>query len=283
MNILIIGKKGMLGHDLVESMKQMPAVTLTAFDREDLDITDREAVESAVTHLKPDYIFNAAAMTNVDACEENPIKANLVNADAVGYLARAAKSVGATLIHYSTDYVFDGANEEGYAEYDKPNPISEYGKSKYKGEQNALSESSKIYIVRVCWLYGKNRENFVDFLANSARNGVPVKLVEDQFGHPTYTQDIAEKSQLFTGMTLAQPPCGIYHLFNNGKTSRKEQGEHIFELLGQRPPQVEYVSVSSFPGKAPRPKYSILKNTKIADIRDWQEATKDYLGTMSRT
>ena len=277
--------------------------------------------------IKPDLIINAAAMTNVDACEDDQNLAYRINADAVGFIAKAARAIGAQLLHYSTDYVFDGSKEDGFLEDDCPNPISVYGASKLKGEVNALAGNPKTFIARVCWLFGENRNNFVDFIVDCALNDKPMKLIHDQYGHPSFTKDLAEgslksfvdqlsfrRSEASTmsfrrsrateksnhaveagqntnvgagqmleqdcipnvGAGLHPAPYGIYHLFNSGKTSRADQGKHIFTLLNTKP-TVELVSVSEFPGKAPRPKYSILKNTKLPDLRTWQEAISEYV------
>lgn len=260
----------MLGYDLEQLLSAKHE--LTALGHTECDITDTESVESIMRTVRPDYVINAAAATHVDGCEDAQDMAYAVNGDAPGILAASAKKCGAGFLHFSTDYVFDGKNEAGYAENDEPNPLGIYGKSKLKGEINALSENPKTIIARVCWLFGKNRTNFVDFLINATEENTPVKLINDQFGHPSYTKDLAAGS-----LTLIEEERqGIFHLFNSGVASRAEQARYVFEVLGKTPP-AEEVSLEVFAAKAPRPIYSILKNTKLPQLRSWKEAISDYI------
>lgn len=266
----------MLGSDLQLRLADLPGVILAAPAHGELDIGDQSAIFSFVSAFKPDWIINAAAATNVDECESNPRWAYRLNADAVGHLAAAARLFSARLLQFSTDYVFAGDNPQGYDENATPNPISVYGQSKLKGEMNALSVSPSNCVFRVCWLFGKARGNFVDFLKDMAAKNAEVTLIKDQYGHPSFTADLAEAIAAF--IQTPEPQGGIYHLFNSGQTSRLEQGEYVFSLLGQRP-TVHSVSVSAFSGKAPRPAYSLLKNSKLPPLRSWQEATRAYLET----
>lgn len=264
----------MLGSDLHLRLADLPGVILRAPDHSKLDISDRSGIFSLVSTFKPDWIINAAAATNVDECESNPSWAYRLNADAVGHLAAAAQLFSSRLLQFSTDYVFAGDDPQGYDENAIPNPISVYGQSKLKGEINALSLSPLNCIFRVCWLFGKARPNFVDFLKEMAAKNAEVTLIKDQYGHPSFTADLAAAIGAF--LQSPEPQGGIYHLFNSGETSRLEQGEYVFSLLGQKP-VVHSVSVSAFSGKAPRPAYSLLRNTKLPALRSWQEATRAYL------
>lgn len=276
----------MLGSDLKNNFNETPGAELIDLGHKDLDITDNKAVNDMFKAIKPQIVINAAGATHVDSCEENPAWAYKVNGDAVGYLAEAAQNQGAKFVHFSTDYVFDGLNPDGYAENDRPNPISIYGKSKYKGEQNAFAGCKNTVIFRVCWLFGHSRNNFVDFLVEMTEKNAEITLIKDQFGHPSYTKDLAASVRDFVVAPQFQndkSPCyidpivgQIYHLFNSGKTSRLEQGLFILKQLGKIP-KIRPVSVIDFSGKAPRPKYSLLKNSKLPPLRDWRDATKDYI------
>src|SRR3989338_5149412 len=150
--ILVIGKNGNLGSEIV---RQLEDKDVTAWDREDLDVTKRDDVLGEITELKPALVFNCAAFNNVDAAETDPGPANSINGYAPGYLAEACKSVGAILVHYSSDYVFDGASEQGYNEDATPNPIRAYGRSKVLGEGEVKKNTDRYYIIRTSWLFGK--------------------------------------------------------------------------------------------------------------------------------
>lgn len=273
--VLLLGKNGMLGSDLKYILDDTPGIELTAYGHQDLDILKVSDINEKIREIKPDIIINAVAATHVDKCEDEQKWAYSLNADSVGYLAKAAKVNSAKLIHFSTDYVFDGSNPEGYAEDEKTNPISVYGKSKLKGEENVISENGDYAIFRICWLFGKARNNFVDFVKEMSSSQAEITLINDQFGHPSYTKDLATGVKDLLNQNTIELK-GIFHLFNSGITSRLDQAKFIFENLGATP-KIKEVSVKDFLGKAPRPMYSILKNTKLPPLRSWQEATLDYL------
>jgi len=256
---LIIGSNGMLGSDLCKVFPD--AVKLT---HHDLDITDREQVIESILKIKPDVVINAAAYTNVDGCEDNKELAFQVNGYGPGYIAEACARVGAKLVHFSTDYVFDGSKKE-YVESDIPNPINVYGHSKLLGEKKIIENMDDYRIVRISWLFGIHGKNFVETMLKLSGEMDTVKVVNDQFGKPTYTMDLANKIR----ETIELDP-GIYHITNDGVCSWYEFASSIIDNL------IPCTS-EEFPRKAKRPKYSVLTNTKTEPMRHWREALKDYL------
>lgn len=270
MKILILGAKGMLGQELAHVFADYQPILWT---KDDFDITSKFQVYEKIASLKPELIINAAAYTSVDDCETNEDLATKINGQAVGCLAEVANKIGAKLIHYSTDYVFDGKNKEGYGEDDKPNPISAYGRSKLEGElQLKNSKLTDWYIIRTAWLYSMHGKNFVKTMLSLADKGQPIKVVVDQIGSPTYAYDLA----LATRRLLeSQEPSGIYHLTNSSQTSWYGFAQEIFKVFDK---QVNLSSCTTieYPVPAKRPAYSVLRNTKIKPMRSWQEALRAY-------
>ena len=256
--MLILGASGMLGHDLQEVY---PAAVCRGHE---LDITDEAAVSSFILDLKPSLVINAAAFTNVDGCEEEQELAFAVNGEGPGYVAAACHGVGATLVHYSTDYVFDGL-QESYEESDTPNPINVYGASKLRGEQAIMMAMEDYRIIRTSWLFGQHGPNFVETMLRLSTEVETVRVVNDQFGKPTNTRDLALKTP---EIVTAIP--GIYHITNDGVCS-------WFEFASAIIPNVEPCSSGEFLRPAKRPKFSVLENTKTNPMRPWQDALTDYL------
>ncbi|MDN7013580.1 dTDP-4-dehydrorhamnose reductase [Methanoculleus sp. FWC-SCC3] len=257
--VLILGAGGMLGHDLAALFSGARLC-----GHEDLDITDEAAVKAYIRDAKPDLVINAAAYTNVDGCEDEPETAFAVNGDAPGYIAAACREVGAVLVHYSTDYVFDGSETE-YVEADEPNPINVYGASKLRGEQKITENMDDFRIIRTSWLFGRHGKNFVETIRHISQTNETVRIVIDQVGKPTYTMDLAQKTA-----EIAECPRGIYHATNDGVCS-------WYEFARAFVPNVVPCKSSEFPQKAKRPAYSVLVNTKTSPMRPWKEALEDYL------
>ncbi len=256
---LIIGSSGMLGSDLCKTFPD--AVKLT---HHDLDITDREQVIESILKIKPDVVINAAAYTNVDGCEDNKELAFQVNGHGPGYIAEACARAGAKLVHFSTDYVFDGSKKE-YVESDIPDPINVYGDSKLLGEKRIIENMDDYRIVRISWLFGIHGKNFVETMLKLSGEIDTVKVVNDQFGKPTYTMDLASKVK-----EIIELDPGIYHITNDGICSWYEFASSIID-------NVIPCTSEEFPRKAKRPKYSVLVNTKTEPMRHWREALKTYL------
>lgn len=272
--ILIIGGNGMLGQDLNNSFSNDKNYEVTSWDKEDLDITNKEEVLQKISELSPEIIVNAAAYTNVEGCEDNKEICTKVNGRAVRYLARACKEANAILVHYSTDYVFDGNKKEGYKENDtETNPINTYGESKLIGEKEIKRDLDKYYILRTSWLFGKNGKNFVETMLNLAKDHKELKVINDQHGKPTYTSDLAER----TKEIIENPEdFGIYHVTNEDETTWYEFACEIFKQAKKKV-KVTPCTSEEYPTKAKRPHYSSLINTKLPKIRSWREALKDYL------
>lgn len=249
----------MLGSDLCEVFPDSIKMT-----HHELDITDRVQVRSAIEENMPDIVINAAAYTNVDGCEDDKELAFDVNGRALIQIAKSCASIGAVLVHYSTDYVFDGSRNE-YVESDETNPINVYGESKLLGEKN-ITENMKDYrIIRTSWLFGLHGKNFVETMLRLSGEMQTVRVVNDQFGKPTFTSDLARKTPEIIGF-----PPGIYHITNEGPCSWYEFARAAIE-------NVVSCSTDEFPRKAKRPKYSILTNTKTSPMRPWKEALNEYL------
>lgn len=269
---LILGAKGMLGHDLAEVFEDWQPVL---WDIEEIDITDESQVNEKLASLGPELVINAAAYTNVDGAETSKELATRINGDAVGYLVEVCKKIGAIFVHYSTDYVFSGAKVEGYREEDKPAPINAYGLSKALGERNLVNSGSntRYWLIRTAWLFGKHGKNFVETMLRLGKEKKELKVVDDQHGSPTYTLDLARKTR---AIIEEGKLYGIYHLTNSGTTTWYEFAKKIFELAKMKV-KVTPCTSQEYLLPAKRPKYSILINTKLPPMRSWQEALKEYL------
>lgn len=276
MKILITGSKGMLGQDLAKVFADQELFLL---DKEDLNITQAEAVKSTIKELKPDVIINAAAFNAVDEIEKDPTMAMKINGDGPKNLAKVAKEIDAIFIHYSSDYVFDGLKYEGYFETDQPNPINKYGGSKLRGEKNVLEIGGKVYVLRTSRLFGLPalsegaKKSFVDVMRQLVEQKNEFNLVDEEISSPTYTPDLAKRTR---EIIENHASFGLYHVTNQGRCSWFEFAEEIFKQLGKNP-KLNRISADAFPRPAKRPKYSVLLNTKLPPMRFWQEALKEYL------
>lgn len=276
MKILILGARGMLGHDLLEVFKNYQPI---GWDKEDLDIARKKEVEKKIVELKPNIIINAAAYTNVDLAEKEKKLALKVNGYALNNLCEACKKTKSVLVHYSTDYVFSGGKQKGYKEEDRPDkPLNWYGRSKLLGEKLILAHAKKnrnfiYYLIRTSWLFGKHGKNFVSTMLKLAREKKEIKVVNDQFGKPTYSLDLAKATKELIEKKFKR---GIYHLVNEGATNWFEFAKKIFEIKNIK---IKVLPISSKELKrlAKRPKYSILLNTKFPSLRRWEEALEEYL------
>lgn len=256
---LIFGAGGMLGTELFTVFPD--AVKLR---HRDIDIRNREKVIGIIESNEPEVVINAAAYTAVDDCEDNRELANDINGAAPGYIAEGCARTGAILVHYSTDYIFDGTKKE-YVESDTPDPINAYGISKLMGENNIIKNMDNYRIIRTSWLYGAHGRNFVDTMLTLSGKMDIVKVVNDQFGKPTYAPDLARKTR-----EIVMMPAGIYHITNEGVCSWYEFASAIIK-------NAVPCTSGEFPRKAKRPTYSVLVNTKTAPMRHWKDALDEYL------
>ena len=275
MKVLITGSNGMLGHDLIEVLKDKHELILTT--SKTLDVTDRDKTIEIIKENNPDIVINSAAYTDVDGCEINRDLAYAVNGEGVRNLSLACRQADCPLVHISTDYVFDGTARDPIAEDGEIGPISIYGKSKLEGEKAIQEILDKYFIVRTAWLYGINGKNFPKTMLELAENHPEITVVYDEVGTPTYTPDLAWGiSQL-----IETDLYGIYHLTNSGSCSWCEFARYIFEIA-DRDVKVIPVTASEFSRPAPRPSYSVLKNEKWIEngfepLRDYKEAIKEYI------
>ncbi|MBX4188322.1 MAG: dTDP-4-dehydrorhamnose reductase [Candidatus Doudnabacteria bacterium] len=276
MKILILGAKGNLGNSL---MKTFTDLEPEGWDHADLDVSEEQQVWDKITAYKPDVVFNCAAYNAVDKAEEDRITAETVNGYAPGYIARACKSIDAILFHYSSGMVFPGDNKAGYNEEDIPDPVNSYGRSKLQGEMAVQGNTDKAYIIRTCWLYGEmgpgdsNKKSFSDVMLDKVAKGEEIKVVDDEFGNPTYIKDLSQASR---ALLETEKPYGIYHIVNTGVASRFDWANEVFKIKN--------LSVKNEPIKgialvrmAKRPHYEVLNNTKFIELRPWTEALKEYL------
>lgn len=278
--VLLIGADGMLGGELKERLEKTYDVVSTTI--ETLDICDENAVVTKAENEKPYFIINCAAFTNVDGCETNYELANKVNGLALANIAKAAKTVDATLIHISTDYVFPGNLdvEKCYTEDMTPAPVTAYGKTKLLGEQNA-AKAEKYYILRTAWLYGLGGKNFVKIMLKLAKDRDEISVVCDQHGSPTSTTTLCK---IIEQIMEKEPEYGIYHSTNEGFTTWADFAKKIFELAGvttKVKPITSEEYKAMYPQSSDRPKNSKLSKEKLHNIgiypENYEDALKEYL------
>ncbi|MFG0773303.1 dTDP-4-dehydrorhamnose reductase [Vibrio plantisponsor] len=268
MRVLITGCNGQVGHCLTERLKDK--ADLLALDYEELDITDQAAVFSVVSEFLPDYIINAAAHTAVDRAEQEVELSNTINRDGPQYLAQAAESCGAVILHISTDYVFDGTGEQPYIESDLTSPQGVYGLSKLAGEQAVANECSKHLILRTAWVFGEHGNNFVKTMLRLAETRDELNIVGDQFGGPTYAGDIADALIAMVDYIEQgqQPAWGVYHFAGMPYASWYEFSAKIFQLAETKgvlakQPKIASIPTAAYPTPAKRPANSRLDCSKI--------------------
>ena len=276
MRILIVGNRGMLGTELMKAFA--PVDTTTGLDVAELDITEPGQCDARVRELQPEVILNAAALTAVDYCELHEEEAFRVNAQGAGNLAAAAASTGALIVHYSTDYVFDGGRPEPYCEEDPTGPRSAYGRSKLRGEEMVRSFRTEHLILRTAWLFGCHGKNFIRTVLQAARGHQPLRVVDDQRGSPTYARDLAACTVKLVGAGSR----GTYHVTNSGACSWYELAHFSVEYSGITEVTVSPVSSSEYRRPAPRPANSVLVNSRLQRegfglLRSWQDAVREYI------
>jgi len=270
MRIAITGARGQLGISLQDVLTSEDVIPL---NRPEYEITD-SGVIPAIASLAPEVVIHAAALTNVDDCELNPDAAYLVNALGTRNVALACQGCGAAMVYISTDYVFDGQKGEPYLEFDEPNPINVYGRSKLAGERCVQALLHKFYIVRTAWLYSRTGDNFVKKVLRLADERDELSMVTNEVGSPTYAPDLAAAiTQL-----IRHPLYGIYHLTNQGCCSRYEFAKKILEFAGKGDFPIH--PIDQYPRPAKPPAYAPLRNFRAAQLgialRPWEEALKEY-------
>ncbi|WP_261806917.1 dTDP-4-dehydrorhamnose reductase [Lapidilactobacillus luobeiensis] len=276
MKILITGANGQLGTELRQLLDEHD-LSYTGTDAQDLDITDKTAVDRYFDENHPTIVFHCAAYTAVDAAEEEPGKSIDYKVNVLGTqnIAQAAEAVGATLFYISTDYVFDGTNDQMYTEETVPAPKNEYGRTKLAGEQAVANIMSKYYIIRTSWVFGEYGKNFVYTMLKLAETHDQLTVVDDQQGRPTWTRTLAE-FMLFA--LNKQLPFGLYQLSNDNDCTWYEFAK---EILKDKAVKVLPVDSDQFPQKAYRPRHSIMDLSKVKAtgfvIPTWQEALTAFM------
>ncbi|HJL66801.1 MAG: dTDP-4-dehydrorhamnose reductase [Arenicellales bacterium] len=267
MNILLIGRSGQVGQALERLLHN--GHDLIALDRSDLDLTDQGAITSAIDDSDPDVVINAAAYTAVDRAESEPELATAINATAPGLIAEASAAAGAWIIHYSTDYVFDGSGTRPYRESDLTQPLGTYGRTKWEGEEAVRRANAEHLILRTSWVYTWHGHNFLLTMLRLASERDLLKVVDDQIGSPTYAEDLAsmtvsiiEKLEIDELNSVA----GTYHITHQGQTNWCDFARKIFILAGIKGVEVEGIPTEAYPTPAPRPRYSVLDGDRLKRV-----------------
>ena len=286
-HILLIGKIGQVGWELRRTLAPMGRITCVDFP--EIDLTSGDSIRRWVHETRPDIVLNAAAYTAVDKAESEPDKAMRINGEAPGILAEEAKKAGALLVHYSTDYVFDGAKTSPYIETDSPNPLGVYGRSKLAGDEAVRAVGGAHLIFRLCWVYGARGQNFLLTIMRLAREREKLRVVADQVGCPTWSRVIAETTAQALRQAVAaghwDALSGTYHLASSGVTSWQGFAQAIVNLMpaeGKKCAVVEAISTPEYPTPAKRPAYSVLACAKLERIfglrlPHWEESLKQVL------
>jgi dTDP-4-dehydrorhamnose reductase len=287
--ILLIGNQGQLGQELQPLLE--PLGKVVAVGRKEMDLTQRNLIVKLIEENQPDLIINAAAYTAVDKAETETEIAMAVNGEAPTIMAQSAEKIGATLLHVSTDYVFDGSKNTPYTEEDVTNPISAYGKSKLAGEEGIQTTKADYYILRTAWVYGTyGKGNFVKTMLRLGKEREELGIVSDQVGTPTWTKDIALAITKLSRLSLEngeKPATGIYHFTNSGVASWYDLAIAIFEegkKLGfpLKIRRVAPITTAEYPTPAKRPAYSVLSNRKLNKILGtyppyWRDSLRQML------
>ena len=276
--ILVTGSNGQLGNEL----RVLLGDRAVYVDRDDLDLTDRGAVERFMQTGDFSYVVNCAAYTAVDRAEEEKRQCAAVNIDAVKNLAMAADANGAKIIHISTDYVFDGTNHRPYKESDKVNPISQYGTTKRQGETSLLALAPESIIIRTAWLYSSYGNNFIKTMLRLADSQKEVRVVCDQIGTPTYARDLARA--ILRILRSHQWVAGIFHFTDEGVASWYDFAHAIYRIAGKKV-KLTPIPTEDFPTPATRPAYSVLDRSRIkatygVEIPHWEESLEDCMKIM---
>jgi len=287
--ILLIGKIGQVGWELRRTLAPMARVACA--DYPEIDLTTGDSIRRWVHETRPNIVINAAAYTAVDKAESELDKAMKINGVAPGILAEEAKKLGALLVHYSTDYVFDGAKTEPYVETDAPNPLGAYGRTKLAGDEAVRAIGGAHLIFRLCWVYGVRGQNFMLTMMRLAREREKLRVVGDQVGCPTWSRMIAETTALALKQVVAAPDpaafTGTYHLASSGVTSWHGFADAIIKLMpadGKKCTQVEAISTAEYPTPTKRPAYSVLSCDKLERVfglrlPHWEDSLKQVLET----
>jgi dTDP-4-dehydrorhamnose reductase len=285
--LLLVGKIGQVGWELRRTLA--PLGRVIAVDYPEIDLTDSASIQKWVRQTSPAIVINAAAYTAVDKAETESERCQLINGVAPGILAEEAKKAKALLVHYSTDYVFDGTKRTAYVEEDLPNPLGTYGRSKLAGDQAIQQVGLPHLIFRLCWVYGARGQNFMLTMMRLARDREKLRVVQDQVGCPTWSRMIAETTTLALKQVLSTSEhdslSGVYHLAASGQTSWHGFAQAIVDLMpmeGKKCGAVEPITTAEYPLPAKRPAFSVLSCEKLTrtfglQLPGWEESLKQIL------
>jgi len=287
--ILLIGKLGQVGWELHRTLA--PLGEMVGVDFPEIDLADGASIRRWVCDVAPNVVLNAAAYTAVDKAETETDLCHTINGVAPGILAEEAKKIGALLVHYSTDYIFDGTKTKPYLEDDSPNPLGAYGRAKLAGDQAIRQVDGNHLLFRLCWVYGARGQNFMLTMMRLAREREQLRVVRDQVGCPTWSRMIAEATTLALQQVLVARDAsafkGTYHLAASGVTSWHGFAERIVALMpeaGRKCRQVEAITTADYPTPAKRPAYSVLACDKLKrvfglQLPHWEESLKQVFDT----
>jgi dTDP-4-dehydrorhamnose reductase len=278
LNVAVFGADGKLGKDLIELLSYEQDIKVKEFIESECDITNKKELQFALDDSSYTHVINCAAYTDVDGCEENEQKAFQVNAEGPKYLAEICFNNRIHLTQISTDYVFEGLKDEPYLEHDETIPLSVYGKSKLAGEGPVKAIGGKGLVIRTAWLYGKNGKNSLDSFLNKLELGSTIKIIDDQFGCPSYSMDIANA---IIQLSL-NDKSGVFHVVNSGSCSWYQFIKKAAEYLNYDQSKILPISYKELNRKAERPRSSILSMNKLErtlpeSLRSWEKGLYQYL------
>ncbi|ADQ14090.1 dTDP-4-dehydrorhamnose reductase [Halanaerobium hydrogeniformans] len=276
MKVFLTGGTGQLGSALINLLRDKN-IEYSAPTRKELDLKNKEKIKCSISKYKPDIIIHSAAYTNVEKAELEKDLAYKVNVESTKWIAKSVKEIDAKLLYISSDYVFDGKKEEAYENYDLPNPINYYGLTKYLGEKQIKTITDKAFIIRTSWLYGKNGNNFVKNILKLTKSNQKIKVIDDQIGSPTYTNDLAE---LILNI-MKTKKYGIYHAVNEGFCSWYHFALEIVRAKNIKV-NVKAIKSEKFISNIKRPKNSRLSTKSLENngfnlLRNYKKALKEYL------
>ena len=276
MKMLVLGHKGMLGQDLV--LRLTGPHEVEGRDVDDFDIVSEADCRRVVAECNPEVVLNAAAYTNVDGCETDPERCMAVNGLGVKNIALACRGRGITLVHFSTDYVFDGRKRTPYDEADEPAPINRYGQSKLEGERFLQALADRYLLIRTAWLYGRHGRNFIHTILERSATVKSLEVVDDQVGSPTFSWDLA----LAVQRLVEGGHEGIFHITNRGRCSWYELAVKLLQYAGRDDVTVRPIASGQLARPAERPAWSVMSGQKFVAVtgkamRFWQIALQDYL------
>lgn len=276
MKVLVTGTKGQLGFDVCNELTRR-GIENQGIDRDECDITNKQAVLDYIYNYAPDVVVHCAAYTAVDRAESEEHVCRRVNRDGTEYIALACKTINAKMVYISTDYVFNGEGDKFFEVDDETGPLNMYGLTKLEGEEQVRKILEKYFIVRISWVFGVNGNNFINTMLRLAGGNKELQIVADQIGSPTFTYDLAP---LICDM-IETEKYGTYHATNEGECSWAEFAEHIFKVAGQNV-LVHHITTEEYPTKAVRPKNSRLSKKSLDEagfkrLPDWKDAVERYI------